>query len=87
VPPDVKSEVFQADLSTYDGARALHAEVVEKMGPIEVLFNNSGVTNKMLGRKGSIEDMSPEEFESTWRTNCGTAFLVRETLASGDNSG
>ena len=72
----VKATAFQADLSSYDGARKLHAEVVAAMGHPDVLFNNSGTTYTKIGTFGNIQDMSPEEFEATWRTNTGTHYLV-----------
>ena len=70
-------KVFQADLSTYDGVRSLYADVVKEMGNPDVLFNNAGVTTKTIGADGNIEDVTPEDFEMTWRTNTGTHFLVR----------
>jgi 3-oxoacyl-[acyl-carrier protein] reductase len=73
----VKADAFQADLSTYDGARKLHAEVVKSMGHPTILFNNAGLT---LGKSGvkSIQEISVEDFENTWRANCGTAFLLTQ---------
>ncbi|THH07469.1 hypothetical protein EW145_g3360 [Phellinidium pouzarii] len=74
----VRAEVFQADLSTYDGARALHADVVAKLGHPDVLFNNAGVTTKLIGPNGNIEDITPEMFEETWRSNTGTHYLLTQ---------
>ena len=73
----VRATAFQADLSTYDGARSLHQSVVESMGNPTILFNNAGLT---LGKSGvkSIADISVDDFESTWRANCGTAFLLTQ---------
>lgn len=81
----VNAEAFQADLSTYDGARKLHAEVVSKMSNPDILFNNSGVTRARIGPQGNIQDVSPEMFEETWRTNTGTHFLVRDPIVTGKN--
>lgn len=72
----VKAAAFQADLSTYDGAHKLHADVVSKLGNPDILFNNSGITGPRTGPSGNIQDVSPEQFEHTWRTNIGTSFLV-----------
>lgn len=74
--PDVKAAAFQADLSTYDAVRKLHAEVVNVLGNPDILFNNAGVLNGAIGVNGNIEDVSVETFEATWRTNTGTAYLV-----------
>lgn len=56
----------------------LHAAVVAEMGHPDILFNNSGVTNKVIGPQGNIQDISAEEFENTWRTNTGTSYLVSQ---------
>ena len=73
----IRAQAFQADLSTYDGVRKLYATVVESIGHPDVLFNNAGVTTKTIGADGDIESITPEEFETTWRSNTGTHFLVR----------
>ncbi|KAI1624999.1 3-oxoacyl-reductase [Exophiala viscosa] len=73
----VKASAFQADLSSYDAARKLHADVVREMGKPTILFNNAGLTMGKSGVK-EITDISIEEFEQTWRANCGTAFLLTQ---------
>ena len=73
----VNAVAFQADLSTYDGARKLHAEVVERMGHPDVLFNNSGVTGPRIGAEGDVKSVDVTTFEEVWRTNVGTHVLVR----------
>lgn len=72
----VNAVAFQADLSDYDNARKLHTNVVAQMGDVDILFNNSGVTNTVIGPHGNIQDISVEEFESTWKTNTGSSYLV-----------
>ncbi|EIN04398.1 NAD(P)-binding protein [Punctularia strigosozonata HHB-11173 SS5] len=74
----VKAAAFQADLSSYDEARWLHAEVVRELGHPDILYNNSGMTGTRIGPRGDIGDMSVDEFERTWRTNTGTAYLLTQ---------
>lgn len=74
----VKAAAFQADLSEYDAVRRLHAEVTTKLGHPDILFNNSGITGTRIGPSGNIQDISPEEFEKTWRTNTGTHYLLTQ---------
>lgn len=74
----VRAQAFQADLSTYEGVRTLHLEVVEKLGAPDILFCNAGVTVKTIGPQGDIADVSPEEFEKTWRTNTGTHYALTQ---------
>ena len=73
----VRAESFQADLSRYDQTRSLHQHVVEQLGNPAILFNNAGLTAGKSGIR-SIQDISIEEFETTWRSNCGTAFLLTQ---------
>ena len=73
----VRAEPFQADLSHYDDVRQLHQNVLQKLGPPTILFNNAGLT---AGKSGvtDIADVSVEVFEDTWRANCGSAFLLTQ---------
>ena len=73
----VKAASFQADLSDYSEVRRLHAEVVSTLGDPDILFNNAGLNLGKVGLKG-IEEVSVEEFEYTWRANCGHAFLLTQ---------
>jgi 3-oxoacyl-[acyl-carrier protein] reductase len=73
----VKAHAFQADLSSYESTRNLHAAVVKELGHPSVLFNNAGLTMGKSGVK-DISEVTVEEFEQTWRANCGTAFLLTQ---------
>ncbi|MCJ1332365.1 hypothetical protein MMC10_009057 [Thelotrema lepadinum] len=73
----VKAASFQADLSNYSEVRRLHAEVAATLGDPDVLFNNAGLNLGKVGVKG-IEELSVDEFEYTWRANCGQAFLLTQ---------
>lgn len=46
------------------------------MGEPTILFNNAGLTLKS-GIK-SITEVSIEDFELTWRANCGSSFLMTQ---------
>jgi len=73
----VNAHAFQADLSSYEGARSLHAAVVKQLGHPTILFNNAGLTMGKSGVK-DISEISVEDFEQTWRANCGTGFLLTQ---------
>ncbi|KAF9267195.1 NAD-binding protein [Marasmius fiardii PR-910] len=74
----VPAIAFQADLSDYDNVRRLHAEVVDKLGHPDILFNNAGTTGPVIGRMGDIQDVSVDEFERVWRVNTGSSFLLTQ---------
>lgn len=73
---DVRAKAFEADLTNYDEVRKLHNEVRGALGPPTILFNNAGLTLKSGIKK--ITEISIEEFEGTWRANCGQAFLLTQ---------
>lgn len=79
----VRAAAFQADLSSYEQAKRLHEEVVQRLGHPDIFFGNHGATAKTIGPSGDIQDISPEVFEQTWRLNTGTNYYVRPRL-SGD---
>lgn len=72
----VQSETFQGDLSSYDDVRELHKGVVDKLGHPSILFNNHGFAKP--SRVKSIEEVAIEDFEYTWRANCGSAYLLTQ---------
>jgi hypothetical protein len=71
-----RHRAFQADLGTVEGVRALHADIVRELGPIDILFVNHGIIGHMLGRDGNIEDLDFSIFARTWQNNTAPAFLV-----------
>jgi 3-oxoacyl-[acyl-carrier protein] reductase len=55
----------------------MHAAIVESLGAPTILINNAGST---CGRSGvtSVTDVSIEDFEKSWRVNCGSAYLLTQ---------
>jgi len=51
------------------------------MGSPSILFNNAGVTVRHGVR--DIRDVSIDDFERTWRSNCATAFLLTQLCLPG----
>ncbi|KAL6308588.1 NAD-binding protein [Sparassis latifolia] len=75
---DARFAAFQADLSNYDEARCLHAEVVQQIGHPDILFANHGIAGPKIGPLGDIKDVPVEVFEETWRTNTGTSYVLAQ---------
>lgn len=61
-------EVVAADIGAADGVRAVVA-AAEKLGPLKVLVNNAGYVQKV-----AVPEMTAEQFETTFRTNCAAVF-------------
>ena len=73
----IRVESFQADLTSYDGTRALHNAVVTRLGHPSIVFLNAGSSSGLSGVK-DVSEVSVEVFESTWRGNCGQTFLLTQ---------
>jgi len=60
---------FKWDVSDFEACKAGIAEVTEKLGPVEVLVNNAGIT-----RDGMLHKMSPENWHAVLNTNLTSVF-------------
>ncbi|MCJ1304845.1 hypothetical protein MMC08_007658 [Hypocenomyce scalaris] len=79
--PHIKVGIFQADLAKPEDITRLHKEVTDAFGAIDILFANAGTsTGKNIGPKGSIEDVSLETFEATWRVNTLASFQLTQLV-------
>jgi 3-oxoacyl-[acyl-carrier protein] reductase len=74
----IRCQIFQADIGNYDQVRKLHADVVSSLGHPDILYNNSGIVHRTIGFKGTIEEVSIEMFEETWRVNNASHFLLTQ---------
>lgn len=64
-----KAEVFGADLSVPANAAGLVDDVIAKMGRLDVLVNNAGIT-----RDGLAIRMKDEDWDTVLQTNLSSAF-------------
>lgn len=58
------SRAFVFDVTDVESAGEVFDRIREKMGPVDVLVYNAG-----SGQFGSIDDTTPQAFESAWRVN------------------
>ena len=71
-----QSVLVQGDLSSMDGAKAVAALAVEKLGGLEVLVNNAGIT-----RDGLALRMSDDAWQAVIDTDLSAPFaLIRAAL-------
>ncbi len=66
------------DVTDIPGIRAAVAEVEQKLGRIDILLNNSGVS-----AQGKLLDVTPEDYDFTMNTNTKGAFFVAQAVARG----
>ena len=70
--------LVQGDLSSMEGAKAVVTQAVEKLGGLEVLVNNAGIT-----RDGLVLRMKDEDWDAVIETNLSAPFaLIRTALRS-----
>jgi acetoacetyl-CoA reductase len=71
-------EVFKFDVADFKSCEKGVAEITAKLGPIEILVNNAGIT-----RDGTIVKMTPEQWEQVIHTNLTSCFnMCRLTIES-----
>lgn len=75
---DTGIPVFKFDAGNFDEVQSGVAEVAERVGPIEVLVNNAGIT-----RDSTLHKMSFEQWDDVIRTNLTSCFnLCRAVIES-----
>lgn len=57
--------------------RELHEHIVSLLGPPNILVNNAGTYAAKSG-VDSVDAVPIEDFERTWRINCGSAYLLTQ---------
>ena len=76
VAEEVKGIAVGCDVSSEASVNAMVAEVEERLGPIEVLFNNAGVATG-----GDILAVDPSVWEEQWRINVmAHVYAIRAVL-------
>lgn len=71
-----QAEIFKADVSDPAEVASLYCDIESRMGPVEVLVNNAGIT-----RDGLVIRMGDGDWEDVIRTNLTSAFLcVRQAI-------
>jgi 3-oxoacyl-[acyl-carrier protein] reductase len=70
--------LVQGDLSSKDGAKAVATEASEKLGGLEVLVNNAGIT-----KDGLVVRMKDEDWDAVLETNLAAPFALIRTALRG----
>lgn len=71
-------ELFYGDVSDYESAGKMIAEIEEKIGNIDVLVNNAGIT-----RDGRLINMKPEDWHAVIHTNLDSVFNCSRQVLQG----
>jgi 3-oxoacyl-[acyl-carrier protein] reductase len=82
----VQAFSVQASVADFADCQKLVAETVEKLGGVDVLINNAGVTK--MADQGNLDALEAEDFERIYRVNViGTYQMVRAARAALEVSG
>lgn len=71
-----KAHVVALDVTSVDSIRAAIAHAETEAGPIDILLNNSGVSNT-----ARLQDVTPEDYDFVMNTNTRGAFFVAQETA------
>jgi acetoacetyl-CoA reductase len=71
-------ELFYGDVSNFESAGKMIAEIEEKIGNIDVLVNNAGIT-----RDGRLINMKPEDWHAVINTNLNSVFNCTRQVLQG----
>lgn len=66
-----QADAMQCNVSEFDAAGALVAEVISRYGRLDILVNNAGIT-----KDGLLMKMSEVDFEAVLQTNLGGTFAM-----------
>jgi len=69
---------FKWDVSDFEACKAGIAEVTAKLGPVEVLVNNAGIT-----RDGMLHKMPVEQWHAVINTNLNSVFYMCRNVIEG----
>jgi 3-oxoacyl-[acyl-carrier protein] reductase len=72
-----KAEVFALDVASEDSIKSGAKAILEKLGKVEVLVNNAGIT-----RDGLVLRMKRPDWDDVLATNLTGAFLLTQALLS-----
>lgn len=67
---------IKLDVNDYDNIQGAFAEVTGKLGGLDILVNNSGVS-----RQAKITDVTPDDYDFVMDTNAKGAFFVAQAAA------
>ncbi len=71
-----RAELYQADVSNWDGCAAMVEGIVRDFGKVDILVNNAGIAS----RGQAVADTDPAEMERVVRTHAFSAFYLSKLV-------
>jgi NAD(P)-dependent dehydrogenase (short-subunit alcohol dehydrogenase family) len=72
------ARAYACDVADDASVQRAFASIRSELGPVEALVYNAG-----SGTWGSVEDVTPQAFEDSWRVNALGAFLAAKQVVAG----
>ncbi|OGB24420.1 MAG: beta-ketoacyl-ACP reductase [Burkholderiales bacterium RIFCSPLOWO2_02_FULL_57_36] len=73
-----KFRAFPCDVADYDSAQQCVAQIVNEIGPVDVLVNNAGITRDMTFKK-----MGKTDWDAVMKTNLDSVFNMTKPVCDG----
>jgi acetoacetyl-CoA reductase len=70
--------IYECDVSNFEESRDLVSDVLEDLGPIQILVNNTGIT-----RDSSLRKMTAEQWQDVISNDLGSIFNVTRAAIDG----
>jgi len=84
INPSIEVGAYKADLLDSDSVASMHSDIVKSLGPITVLFSNAGTSLGASGPvTGTLDNVSLEIFEKTWRINTLAPYQLTQLVVPG----
>ncbi len=75
---DTGIPVYKVDVGDFNAVKSAVEKIEKDVGPVEVLINNAGIT-----RDGTLQKMSPDNWEAVIRTNLSSCFNLCRCVIDG----
>jgi NAD(P)-dependent dehydrogenase (short-subunit alcohol dehydrogenase family) len=72
-----RAAAFAVDVTSLDELKRLSAEIESSLGPVDILVNNAGINIR-----GSIDELSENDFEAVMATNVTAPFLCSKVFGA-----
>lgn len=72
-----------ADVANFSECESAHAAIKDKLGDVDILVNNVGISPKHGGRAMKVWEMSPEEWNTVISVNLNSVFYMTRLVTPG----